>query len=41
MLVTVTTAAKGQMCPDYIRDISIPLTLAAPLGTRTVVLRQG
>ncbi|MFG1646879.1 hypothetical protein ACGFMK_41935 [Amycolatopsis sp. NPDC049252] len=41
VLITVTTAAKGQMCPDYIRDISIPLTLAAPLGTRTVVLRRG
>ncbi len=41
VLVAVTTGTKGQMCPDYIREISIPLTLAAPLGTRTVVLRQG
>jgi hypothetical protein len=29
------------MCPDYIREITIPLALAEPLGTRTVVLRQG
>lgn len=41
VLITVTSAQKGQMCPDYIKEISIPLTLAAPLGTRTVVLRQG
>jgi hypothetical protein len=41
VLVTVSSAPKGQMCPDYIKEISIPLALAAPLGTRTVVLRQG
>jgi hypothetical protein len=41
VLVTVSAAPKGQMCPDYIKEISIPLALAAPLGTRTVVLRQG
>lgn len=41
VLVTVTAAQKGQMCPDYIKEISIPLALAAPLGSRTVVLRQG
>ncbi|SEC31182.1 hypothetical protein SAMN04489727_3308 [Amycolatopsis tolypomycina] len=41
VLVAVGTAPKGQMCPDYIKEIKIPLALAAPLGTRTVVLRQG
>ncbi|WP_329049587.1 hypothetical protein OG738_42540 [Amycolatopsis sp. NBC_01488] len=41
VLVAVTAAKKGQMCPDYIKEISVPLALAAPLGTRTVVLRQG
>ncbi|MFI5586842.1 hypothetical protein ACIA5G_17490 [Amycolatopsis sp. NPDC051758] len=41
VLVAVTAAQKGQMCPDYIREITIPLPLAEPLGTRTVVLRQG
>ncbi|MEU8636340.1 hypothetical protein AB0C38_29600 [Amycolatopsis sp. NPDC048633] len=41
VLIAVTTAKKGQMCPDYIREITIPLALAEPLGTRTVVLRQG
>jgi hypothetical protein len=41
VLVAVAAAKKGQMCPDYIREISIPLALSAPLGTRTVVLQQG
>ncbi|KDN20078.1 hypothetical protein DV20_23535 [Amycolatopsis rifamycinica] len=41
VLITVLPAPKGQMCPDYLREIKIPLALAAPLGTRTVVLRQG
>ncbi|MEU4254302.1 hypothetical protein AB0F15_43615, partial [Amycolatopsis sp. NPDC026612] len=41
VLVTVSSAPKGQMCPDYIKEIKVPLALAAPLGTRTVVLRQG
>lgn len=41
VLVTVTAPRKGQMCPDYIKEIRIPLALAAPLGSRTVVLRQG
>ncbi|MGW5717697.1 hypothetical protein ACWEVP_16150 [Amycolatopsis sp. NPDC003865] len=41
VLVSVIAAKKGQMCPDYIKEVSIPLTLAEPLGTRTVVLRQG
>ena len=41
VLVTVTSAPKGQMCPDYIKEIKIPLALAESLGTRTVVLRQG
>ncbi|WP_410588882.1 hypothetical protein [Amycolatopsis sp. lyj-23] len=41
VLVNVLSAPKGQMCPDYIKEIQVPLTLAAPLGTRTVVLRQG
>jgi hypothetical protein len=41
VLVAVASAPKGQMCPDYIKEIKIPLALAEPLGTRTVVLRQG
>ncbi|MGV9362661.1 hypothetical protein [Amycolatopsis sp. NPDC003731] len=41
VLVAVTSAPKGQLCPDYIKEITVPLTLAEPLGTRTVVLRQG
>ncbi|MDX3195612.1 hypothetical protein PV458_45035 [Streptomyces sp. MN03-5084-2B] len=41
VLVAVASAPKGQMCPDYIREIKVPLALTAPLGTRTVVLRQG
>ncbi|MBE8522244.1 hypothetical protein ILP97_32970 [Amycolatopsis sp. H6(2020)] len=41
VLVAVGSAPKGQMCPDYIREIKVPLALAAPLGTRMVVLRQG
>ncbi|WP_020645041.1 hypothetical protein [Amycolatopsis balhimycina] len=41
VLVTVTSAPKGQMCPDYIKEIRIPLPLSESLGTRTVVLRQG
>ncbi|WP_410574996.1 hypothetical protein [Amycolatopsis sp. cmx-4-61] len=41
VLVNVLSAPKGQMCPDYIKEIKVPLTLSAPLGTRTVVLRQG
>jgi hypothetical protein len=41
VLMTVTAPQKGQMCPDYIKEIRIPLALAAPLGDRTVVLRQG
>ena len=41
VLVAVASAPKGQMCPDYIKEIKVPLALAAPLGTRTVVLRQG
>ncbi|MEU5265749.1 hypothetical protein [Amycolatopsis sp. NPDC021455] len=41
VLVTVSSAPKGQMCPDYIKEIRIPLPLSESLGTRTVVLRQG
>jgi hypothetical protein len=41
VFVAVTAPKKGQLCPDYIKDVSIPLALTEPLGTRTVVLRQG
>ncbi len=41
VLVAIAQPKKGQMCPDYIRNVSIPLALAAPLGSRTVILRQG
>ncbi|QKV79418.1 hypothetical protein [Amycolatopsis sp. Hca4] len=41
VLVAVASAPKGQMCPDYLKEITVPLALAEPLGSRTVVLRQG
>ncbi|WP_410632688.1 hypothetical protein [Amycolatopsis sp. cmx-4-83] len=41
VLIAVSAAKKGQMCPDYIREITVPLALTEPLGTRTVVLHQG
>ncbi|UOX84799.1 hypothetical protein MUY14_23590 [Amycolatopsis sp. FBCC-B4732] len=41
VLIAVSSAKKGQMCPDYIREITVPLALTEPLGTRTVVLHQG
>ncbi|WP_290058345.1 hypothetical protein, partial [Amycolatopsis solani] len=41
VLIAVSAGKKGQMCPDYIREITVPLALTEPLGTRTVVLRQG
>jgi len=41
VLVAVSSPPKGQMCPDYIKTISVPLALSAPLGSRKVVLRAG
>ncbi|RSD08511.1 hypothetical protein [Amycolatopsis eburnea] len=41
VLIAVSAGKKGQMCPDYLREITVPLPLTEPLGTRTVVLRQG
>ena len=41
VLIGVAQPKKGQMCPDYIRNITIPLALTSPLGTRTVVLQAG
>ena len=41
VLVSVSAPKKGQMCPDYLKEVSVPLALTEPLGTRTVVLRQG
>ncbi|MCU1683110.1 MAG: hypothetical protein JWQ81_3849 [Amycolatopsis sp.] len=34
-----TIAHTGQMCPDYIRNVTISVTLSAPLAARTVVLK--
>ena len=41
VVVTVTKAPHGQMCPMHIRDISLPVTLDQPLGGRKLVLRAG
>ncbi|MEC3974778.1 hypothetical protein [Amycolatopsis sp. H20-H5] len=41
VLVTQTNGPKGQMCAMHIREVVVPVTLNAPLGQRTVVLRQG
>jgi hypothetical protein len=34
-----TVAHSGQMCPDYVRNVVISVTLSAPLADRTVVLK--
>ncbi|WP_107050943.1 MULTISPECIES: hypothetical protein [Amycolatopsis] len=41
VLVTLTKAPHGQMCPMHIREISLPVRLAAPLGGRELVLKPG
>lgn len=41
VVVTVTKAPHGQMCPMHIREISLPVTLDQPLGGRKLVLRPG
>ncbi|WP_116205752.1 hypothetical protein [Amycolatopsis circi] len=41
VLVTITKAPHGQMCPMHVREISLPVRLAAPLGGRELVLRPG
>ncbi|MFC4080955.1 hypothetical protein [Amycolatopsis samaneae] len=41
VLVTVVRAARSQICPDHVREISLPVTLTAPIGPRKVVLRRG
>ncbi|WP_409181967.1 hypothetical protein F9C11_36895 [Amycolatopsis sp. VS8301801F10] len=41
VLVTVTKAPHGQMCPMHVREISLPVRLAAPLGGRELVLKPG
>lgn len=38
---TRTKAQAGQMCPQYIRDVTISVTLDAPLAQRTLVLKAG
>ena len=38
VVVTVDYAKPGQMCPNYVRAVAPSVTLAAPLGARTVVL---
>ncbi|HWD04886.1 MAG TPA: hypothetical protein VG674_20795 [Amycolatopsis sp.] len=39
--ITVTHAPRGQMCPMHVTEISLPVTLAQPLGGRTLVLQPG
>ncbi|MFB9927574.1 hypothetical protein ACFORO_13920 [Amycolatopsis halotolerans] len=41
VLVTITKAPHGQMCPMHVREISLPVRLAAPLGGRELVLKPG
>ncbi|MGW4401980.1 hypothetical protein ACWEHA_42330 [Amycolatopsis nivea] len=41
VLVTLTKAPHGQMCPMHIREISLPVRLDAPLGGRELVLKPG
>ncbi|MFF4600225.1 hypothetical protein ACQPXB_13655 [Amycolatopsis sp. CA-161197] len=41
VIVTVTKAPHGQMCPMHVREISLPVPLAEPLGGRKLVLRPG
>jgi hypothetical protein len=39
--LTQTKAQTGQMCPQYIRNVVVSVTLAAPLAQRTLVLKAG
>jgi hypothetical protein len=39
--LTQTKAQTGQMCPQYIRNVTISVTLSAPLAQRTLVLKAG
>ena len=41
VLISVSTPKKGQVGPDYLKEITVPLALTGPRGTRTIVLRQG
>ncbi|WP_081655169.1 hypothetical protein [Amycolatopsis orientalis] len=41
VLVTITKPPHGQMCPMHVREISLPVRLAAPLGGRELVLKPG
>lgn len=41
VVITVTKAPRGQMCPMHVREVSLPVPLAEPLGGRTLVLRPG
>ncbi|MDT8914153.1 hypothetical protein [Amycolatopsis sp. PS_44_ISF1] len=41
VLVTVTKAPRGQMCPMHIKEASLPVPLEQPLGGRKLVLRPG
>ncbi|MEV6898186.1 hypothetical protein [Amycolatopsis sp. NPDC051372] len=41
VVVTVTKAPHGQMCPMHVREVSLPVPLAEPLGGRQLVLRPG
>lgn len=39
--LTQTKAQTGRMCPQYIRNVTISVTLDAPLAQRTLVLKAG
>ncbi len=41
VLVTLTKAPHGQMCPMHIREVSLPVRLSEPLGGRQLMLRPG
>ncbi|MFD9887789.1 hypothetical protein ACFWY9_00505 [Amycolatopsis sp. NPDC059027] len=41
VLITVIRAARSQVCPDHVKEITLPVPLTAPIGARKVVLRLG
>ncbi|MFE0026466.1 hypothetical protein [Amycolatopsis sp. NPDC059021] len=41
VLIMVIRAARSQVCPDHVKEITLPVPLTAPIGARKVVLRAG
>lgn len=39
-VVVTTNARSGQMCPMIVREVPVTVTLAAPLGDRTLTFEQ-